>query len=99
LVHTYGGEPYHNIIINDLDTQGLELLEYRYDTPLYLYRPAEPESPIYTNATIDGEIRCMPQGHTGPPVPLSSLTIENNELDPLMDHLLSPDLKWVEISG
>jgi len=37
-VHVYGGEPLHNIIINDLDTYGLELLEYRYDIPMYLYR-------------------------------------------------------------
>ncbi len=37
-VHTYAGEPYWNISINDLDTYGLELLEYRYDTPMYLYR-------------------------------------------------------------
>jgi hypothetical protein len=36
LVHTYAGEPYHNIIINDLDTYGLELLEYRYNKPLFL---------------------------------------------------------------
>ena len=35
-VHTYGKEPYHNIIINDLDDYGLELLEYRGDTPLYM---------------------------------------------------------------
>ena len=37
IVHTYGGEPYWNISINDLDTYGLELLENRYDTPMYLY--------------------------------------------------------------
>ena len=37
-VHTYGGEPYHNIIINDLVDYGLELLEYRYDVPMYMYR-------------------------------------------------------------
>lgn len=54
-VHTYGGEPYHNIIINDLDTYGLELLEYRYDIPMYLYRSADPESPIYTNATLEND--------------------------------------------
>ena len=34
-VHTYGKEMYHNIIINDLDDYGLELLEYRGDQPLY----------------------------------------------------------------
>ena len=27
-VHTYANEPYHNIIINDLETYGLELLRY-----------------------------------------------------------------------
>lgn len=37
-VHQYGGEPFHNILINDLDITGLELQEYRYDTPLYLLR-------------------------------------------------------------
>ena len=35
-VHEYGKELYHNIIINDLDNYGLELLEYRGDKPLYL---------------------------------------------------------------
>ncbi len=39
MVHTYGGEPYHNIIIKDLNTYGLELLEYRYENmPMVLYR-------------------------------------------------------------
>ena len=37
-VHVYAGEPYWNIIINDLNDYGLELLEYRYDIPMYLYR-------------------------------------------------------------
>ena len=35
-VHTYGREPYHNIIINDVDDQGLVLMEYRGKEPLYL---------------------------------------------------------------
>ena len=52
LVHVYGEEPYHNIIINDLDDLGLELLEYRYDRPMYLYR--EVGSNTYTNVTLDG---------------------------------------------
>ena len=52
MVHTYGGEPYYNIIINDLDTYGLELLEYRYDTPLFLYR--DPTKRVYENALLDG---------------------------------------------
>jgi hypothetical protein len=56
IVHTYGGEPYHNIIINDLDTYGLELLEYRLDTPMYFYRKTEGEgSSIYRNAMIEND--------------------------------------------
>ena len=71
-VHLYGGEPLHNIIINDLDISGLELLEYRYDVPLYLYRIQtiwnfvdnvwietigdNPDS--FINVTLNGETRC-----------------------------------------
>ena len=36
MMHTYALEPYHNIIVNDLDEAGLEMLEYRGDEPLYL---------------------------------------------------------------
>ena len=56
MVHTYAGEPYHNIIINDLDTYGLELMEYRYDLPMFLYRQVE--SPIYDNILLGGETKC-----------------------------------------
>ncbi len=35
-VHEHAQEPYWNIIVNDLDDYGLELLEYRGDIPLYL---------------------------------------------------------------
>ena len=52
LVHTYAGEPYWNIIINDLNTYGLELLEYRYDTPMYIYRDA----PSAENGNVDSGI-------------------------------------------
>lgn len=36
-VHEYAREPYHNIIINDLDFDANELLEYRGTKPLYFY--------------------------------------------------------------
>lgn len=52
MLHAYASEPYHNIIINDLDTFGLELLEYRYDNEdLFLYRPVG--SPVYQNALLE----------------------------------------------
>lgn len=54
LVYHYGKEPMHNIVINDLDMTGLELLEYRYDIPLYLIRKAG--SSVYETATLSNEI-------------------------------------------
>lgn len=40
VVHEYAKEPFHNIILNDLDDCGLELIEYRGDSPLYfVYNP------------------------------------------------------------
>ena len=53
-VHTYAGEPYQNIIINDLDAYGLELLEYRYDVPMYAYRAVN--SKIFNNITLNGDL-------------------------------------------
>ena len=35
-VHVYGKEPYHNIIINNIEDYGLELLQYRGDEAFYL---------------------------------------------------------------
>lgn len=51
-VHVYAGEPLHNIVINDVDEYGLELLEYRGDTSLYL--PRQVVSGEVTNMVIDG---------------------------------------------
>ena len=55
-VHQYGNEPFHNIIINDVDDLGLELLEYRYDEPMYLIRESLDDT--YFNGTFDGTMQC-----------------------------------------
>jgi hypothetical protein len=60
MVHQFAGEPIHNIIINDLEDYGLELLEYRYDKPLYLYRPID--NLCYRNILIDGKKTCYVNG-------------------------------------
>lgn len=39
-VHEYAGEPWENIIINDLDDLGLELLDYKGKNPIYLFLSA-----------------------------------------------------------
>lgn len=54
MVHVYGGEPYYNIIINDLDTEGLELMEYRGDTPLFVVKAADGQMV----ATLNKEQKC-----------------------------------------
>ena len=62
-IHTYAAEPYHNIIINDLDDQALELLEYKGDEehPLYLIKnvgiPPEDMGDYYF---LDGDVNVVP---------------------------------------
>lgn len=58
-VHTYGKEPYHNIVINDLDESGLELLEYRGEVDLYLLY--NEDANIYDQITLKGEFEVYPE--------------------------------------
>lgn len=80
MIHQYAGEPYHNIIINGLEDYGLELLQYQYDTPMYLYRPIN--SAIFTNVLFDGNKECYVGADRKT---LNDLTAE--ELDILVDTL------------
>lgn len=97
LVHQYAGEPLHNIIINDIPESGLELLEYRYESPMYLYR--KKGSNIYENATLDGEIECIVMD--GEKEVLKTFgTLTFNELDQLVDPLFgTSDSKTVKVNG
>lgn len=54
-VHTYGKEPYNNIIINDVEDYGVELLEYRGEEPIFFFQPIDDDS--YTNMTIYGDTK------------------------------------------
>lgn len=80
-VHTYGKESYHNIVINDLDESGLELLEYRGDVPLYLlYNENEA---AYTQM-VDGEFAEKMEvinAETGDSFYLANCQIFNNAVD------------------
>lgn len=84
-LHQYAGEPLHNIIINDLDDLGLELLEYRYDTPMYLFR--EPNSDEYYQATIGSDMVCYFPGETEP----TALDDERIVYDQLIGGLVQED--------
>lgn len=76
-VHEYGKELYHNIIINDLDNYGLELLEYRGDKPLYLLY--DEDAQIYTQMVIDEDFS-IGNGYT-----ISTCPQYNNTIDSLND--------------
>ena len=76
-VHEYGKELYHNIIINDLDNYGLELLEYRGDKPLYLLY--DEAAQIYTQMVIDEDFS-IGDGYT-----ISTCPQYNNAIDSLND--------------
>ena len=95
MVHHYAGEPYYNIIINDLEEYGLELLEYRYDDDLYLYRSIN--SIYFDNILINPDTPCSVNGK--PEIKkLSDLT--PNELDLLVDTLTgTPNPSIVEMEG
>lgn len=51
-VHEFGKEPIHNIIVNDLDDYGIELMEYRGKGPMYLLISEATQEP--SNMTLDG---------------------------------------------
>ena len=55
-MHVYGKEPYHNIIINDIEDYGVELLEFQGDikTPIYLLK----NDFGYINMTMYGDMEC-----------------------------------------
>lgn len=76
-VHEYGKELYHNIVINDLDNYGLELLEYRGDKPLYLLY--DETAQIYTQMVIDEDFS-IGNGYT-----ISTCPQYNNAIDSLND--------------
>ena len=97
IVNQYAGEPLHNIIINDIEDYGLELLEYRYDTPMYLYK--KPEANVFMNITINGDTPCTAylnekDANEGknPIIGISKFSdLTPNELDILTDTLTGTD--------
>ena len=87
MVHTYGLEPYYNIIINDLDETPVELLEYRGDVPLYMLYDIEAGS--YTNFTTNGDTRCIDEN--GNTTSLNNI-VYNPRVD-LVDDITNPPTK------
>ena len=79
-VHTYANELYENIVINDLEDYGLELLEYRGDTPLFFFF----YKGICENMTYNKDMYCM-NDNWSEPKKLSDLSLSNKEIDSLVE--------------
>ena len=103
-VHTYANEPYHNIIINDLEETGLELLEYRGDdsSPLYIVKnvgvPPEDDG---TYPSLDGDINVVPNGklkiqRRGSSDILAIEDLADEEYDTLIDGF-NENATWVSL--
>lgn len=55
-VHEYAQEPMRNIIINDLDDYGYELMEYRGEKPMFLFvQSGDGDYPNVLNITLNGD--------------------------------------------
>lgn len=84
MLHTYVLEPYHNIVINDLDDKGLELLEYRGEDPLYLAYNTELGE--YTRMDFDGKTECYLDGEK---ITLEEIPEYNYRIDDLTTNIAS----------
>ena len=84
MVHQYAGEPFYNIIVDDLDMKGLTLQQYRYDRPMYIWR--EINSDTFKQGTLDGNTQCY---WNGTPIKLHELENKGFQFD-LLNELREP---------
>ena len=54
VIHKYGGEPFHNIIVKDLDDKGLIMLDYNGDNDIYLFKNVQ--TGLFENVIFDGDV-------------------------------------------
>lgn len=62
-VQNFGNELAQNIIINDLEDAGLELLEYRGDVPIFMFREVNSDS--FLNMSLNSYQRCYIKNENG----------------------------------
>ncbi len=80
-VHQFANEPMYNIVVNDLEDQGLELLEYRGKDPFYLLINESTGEPF--NIDFNGSDKSYTNAYTGEKISLDS--IPANQYNPLFD--------------
>ena len=82
VIHKYGNEPFHNIIIKDL-SDGLELLEYQGDNDIYLLKNVD--NGLFEYVLFDGDVERFTS--TGVSIKISD--IPPNQLDTLSSQYIA----------
>jgi len=90
LIHKYGNEPMHNIIVNDLDDNGLIMLDYNGENDIYLFKNVK--TGLFENVLFDGDIIRYDKYNN--PIKLSELT--EYELDTLASDYISTTAKLIK---
>ncbi len=90
MIHRYAGEPFHNIIINDLDDTQVELLEYRGDHDIYLLKNVA--TGMFENVIFDGDV--LRYDSYGQPFTISSMS--DKELDTMSTNFVSKTAKRIK---
>ena len=85
-IQNFGNELPQNIIINDLEDAGLELLEYRGDRPIYMFREVNSDS--FINMTVNNNQKCWIVQSDGSLYPDDDIgTIISNSKEIIYDNL------------
>lgn len=92
-VHEYAREPFHNIIIQDLDKDGLELLEYRGTDPIYLLNRTS-SNKIY-NIYLNGNSKVYLTDSTSIPMNSDSI-VYDTRISSLTDKVDPPTQVYIE---
>ena len=96
-VHQYAGEPYHNIVLKDLDVLGLELLEYRADKPMFMYR--FPNSNDFLNAYVhqDNKRKYYILDEAGQLNPVKEMDLSAEYLESFTNNFQFVNPQWVYV--
>lgn len=90
MIHKYGNEPFHNIVVNDLDDNGLQLLDYKGKEDIYLFKNVN--SGLYEQVVFDGDVIRYDNRNT--PITLSEMS--SDELDSLSSSFVKKIAKKVK---
>lgn len=64
IVNIFGGESLHNIILNDIDKYAVELLRYKGDSPMYMFKNTKDNT--ISNVTFNDKMKVYIKGEEKP---------------------------------